>query len=323
MPAFPHDSMTSTRYSPIFLHGGWRCGSTYVWSRFRVSRLTTCFYEPFAERLAGSSKKRIGRDTASGWDSRHPPMSAPYRNEYVPLLRFLRRGVVGYREEFALARYFPHDEIAGERTYLRRLIEHGQQRRTHPVMGFSRSLGRAAALKNEFGGYHIVIRRDPRSQWLSCRSYRKNGSASYFELCHLLILALAPPDSPAGYLARSLRLPQLSSSVGSVRRNIELMQADLSLWGDELSYQAFIGVYLLSYATAAPAADLLLNMEQLSGSAPYRYGVQARILSGTGIAVDFSDCALPCQDVNVTVDFATVEADIARRLSAFGVKLHG
>lgn len=313
--------MTETRYSPVFLHGGWRCGSTYVWNRFRASPLTTCFYEPFAERLASSSKKRIARDTASGWDSHHPPMSAPYRNEYVPLLRHFRRGVIGYREEFALARYFPHDGIAGERTYLRRLLEHGYQRRTHPVFGFSRSLGRAAALKDEFGGYHIVIRRDPRSQWLSCRSYRQNGSASYFELCHLLILALAPADSPAGSLASSLRLPRLSSLAGSLQGKLDLMQAELPRWDDELSYQAFFGVYLLSYAAALPAANLVLDMERLGRSAPYRNDVRARILRGTGIAVDFGDCAVPCQDTNVVIGFAAVEADIEQRLTAFGATL--
>ena len=91
----------------VFLHSGWRCASTYVWSRFRRNPHTTSFYEPFGENLARSSHKRIARQTTQGWDSRHPPLALPYAEEYRPLLRSFLKGVPGYRKEFALERYFP------------------------------------------------------------------------------------------------------------------------------------------------------------------------------------------------------------------------
>ncbi len=308
----------------MFLHGGWRCASTYVWSRFRASPLTTCFYEPFAERLAHSSAKRIGRDTSGGWDSRHPQLSAPYREEYLPLLRRLGRGVRGYHEQLALARYFPRDDLGLERSYLDRLIGHARGRGTHPVLGFSRSLARAAALKQTLGGHHIVIRRDPRQQWLSCRSYRGNGPLSYFELGHLLILALAPPGSTAGALARSLGLPRLSPWTRSLKWQMQSLHTAVYPCGDELSYRAFIGVYLLSYAVAVPAADLVLDMERLWGSAQYRDEARASILGRTGIAVDFGDCTVAHHDqAGIELDFAAAEADIRERLSAFGAKFDG
>lgn len=309
--------------STVFLHGGWRCASTYVWSRFRASPLTTCFYEPFAERLAHSSAKRIGRDTSGGWDSRHPQLSAPYRSEYLPLLRRVGRGVRGYHEQLALARYFPRDDLGRERSYLDRLIEHARARGTHPVLGFSRSLARAAALKQTLGGYHVVIRRAPRQQWLSCRSYRGNG-LPYFELCHLLILALAPPGSPAGALARSLGLPRPSPWARSLKRQMQSLHAAVHPCGDELSYRAFIGVYLLSHALAAPAADLLLDMERLGGSAQYRDEARESILGRTGIAVDFSDCTVAHHDgAGIGLDFAAAEADVRERLIGFGASLDG
>ena len=308
----------------MFLHGGWRCASTYVWSRFRASPLTTCFYEPFAERLAHSSAKRIGRDTSGGWDSRHPQLSAPYREEYLPLLRRLGRGVRGYHEQLALARYFPCDDLGPERSYLDRLIQHARRRGTHPVLGFSRSLARAAALKQALGGYHIVIRRDPRQQWLSCRSYRRREALPYFELCHLLILALAPSGSPAAALARSLGLPRLSPWARSVQRQMESLHAVVQPCDDELSYRAFIGVYLLSYAVAVPAADLVLDMERLGGSAQNRDDARASIRGRTGIAVDFSDCTLTHHDGGgIGLDFAAAEADVRERLIACGAKLGG
>lgn len=309
----------------VFLHGGWRCGSTYVWSRFRAAPLTTCFYEPFSERLAHSSAKRDMSESDRGWDSRHPPLSAPYRSEYVPLLRRVGRGVPGYRKKLALARYFPRDGIECERSYLDRLIEHARERGTCPVLGFSRSLGRAAALKQALGGYHIVIRRDPRQQWLSCRSFRRSGQLSYFELCHMLILALAKPASPAGALARSLGLPRLPPWTISVRRQMATLDAAMQPWTDELSYGAFIGVYLLSYAIAAPAADLVLDAKQLSDAPHYRDDVSTHILTHTGLAVDFSDCAAPPahDSSEAALNFADTEADIRGRLVASGAELDG
>src|SRR5262249_21846978 len=43
----------------VFLHGGWRCGSTYIWSRFRDCAGTLCFYEPFHEILARCTARKV------------------------------------------------------------------------------------------------------------------------------------------------------------------------------------------------------------------------------------------------------------------------
>lgn len=315
--------VTTDPLPTVFLHGGWRCASTYVWTRFRGSPLTTCFYEPFAERLAHSSAKRIGRDTAGGWDSRHPALGAPYRCEYLPLLRQWRRGVCGYHEPLALERYFPCGDLTAERSYLDRLIGHAHALGTRAVLGFSRSLARAGALKRALGGYHIVIRRDPREQWLSCRSYRQHGSLSYFELCHLLILAIAAADSPAAALARRLGLPRLSPRGRSLRRQLGCLAGALHPGSDELSYRAFIGVYLMSHAMAAPAADLVLDMDRLGSPGQYRDEVCARILERSGVAVDFSDCTLPRHDAaRDALDFAAMEADVRECLIASRVDLN-
>lgn len=306
----------------VFLHGGWRCASTYVWSRFRAVARTTCYYEPFAERLAHTSRKGVARDTAGGWDSRHPALAAPYRVEYLPLLRGFLHGVPGYREAFALERYFPRDGARGEVAYLSRLIEHARRNDTAAVLGFSRSLARACALKSALGGYHLVIRRNPRQQWLSCRSYRAQGAAPYFELCHFLILALAPIDSPAGRFARCLGLPRMPHWVSGVKRQLGRLQAQLGAWDDELSYRAFLGVYLLSHATAAAAADLTLDVDRLDRSAQYREQASAAVLRGSGLAVDFSDCRVSQHEIaDLALGFTDIEADVHRRLTGFGADL--
>jgi hypothetical protein len=304
----------------VFLHSGWRCASTYVWNRFRRNLHTTGFYEPFGENMARSSHKRIRRQTAQGWDSRHPPLTLPYAQEYRPLLRPFLKGVPGYRKEFALERYFPTAAgIGPEVRYVSRLIRHARRRGTCPVFGFSRSLARAAALKDALGGYHVLIRRDPLQQWLSCRSYRDKMSISYFELCHLLILALAPPDTPARRFADTLGLPPLPRGLP---QQLRFLDAALQPWRDELSYRAFTAVMLLSHAVAEPVVDLVLDVDRLGRSQQYRETVRARIRADVGLGIDFDDCRVPTRDPGlVSLDFATLERDVRLDLLSYGADI--
>jgi hypothetical protein len=286
-----------------------------VWSRFRRNPFTTSFYEPFGESLARCSPKRIRRQTAQGWNSRHPPLALPYADEYRALLRSFVRGVPGYRSAFALERYFPTAAgIRPEARYLSRLIRHAHCRGKYPVLGFSRSLGRSAALKGALGGYHVLVRRNPRQQWLSCRSYRHEVSLSYFELSHFLILALAPPASPARRFAGMLGLPSLPRGLPE---QYKALHAALYPWSDELSYRAFTAVSLLSLAVAEPVADLVLDVDHLGRSLRYRESVRARILADVGLSIDFDDCRVPSHDpALVPVDFAALERDVRVQLLA-------
>ena len=304
----------------VFLHSGWRCASTYVWSRFRRNPFTTSFYEPFGEALARCSPARIQRQTAQGWNSRHPPLTLPYADEYRPLLRPLIRGVPGYRQDFALERYFPAAEgIGPEVRYVARLIAHARRRGTSPVLGFSRSLGRAAALKHALGGYHVLVSRNARQQWLSCRSYRGKISLSYFELCHFLILALAPAGTPAHRFARELGLPPLPRGLP---KQLKFLYGAIHPWSDELSYRAFIAVSLLSHAVAEPVADLVLDVDRLGRSPRYREAIRTRLLADVGLSITFEDCRVPTHDPSpAAVDFTETERDVRVRLLACGADL--
>jgi hypothetical protein len=167
----------SIRPHSIFLHGGWRCGSTYLWNKFRELSDVTAFYEPFSEKLASYTPADILKDIPSAWDSRHPTLNQPYAAEYLPLIG--ERGVPLFWDSFAVQRYFVGcDESLFERDYLGLLIAHASKRSNHAVLGFSRSLGRLRAIKRQFRGFHVVLMRDPLQQWLSCRSYRIRSGSS-------------------------------------------------------------------------------------------------------------------------------------------------
>lgn len=291
-----------------------------MWSRFRRNPLTTSFYEPFGEALARCSPKRIQRQTVQGWDSRHPPLALPYADEYRPLLRPFIKGVPGYRQEFALERYFATATgIGPEARYISRLIAYARRCGTSPVLGLSRSLGRAAALKDALGGYHVLVRRNARQQWLSCRSYRENVSLSYFELCHFLILALAPEGTPARRFAGTLGLPLLPRGLA---KQFKFLHEAIYPWSDEQSYRAFIAVSMLSHAVAEPVADLVLDVDRLGRSPQYRETLRTRILADVGLSIDFEDCRVPSHDPSLArVDFAATERDVRLRLDSYGADL--
>lgn len=306
----------------MFLHGGWRCGSTYIWNRFRESADTVCFYEPFHETLSRCTAKKIARDTTLTWNSRHPELKSPYRHEYLPLLRMAGlRGVRGYRDTFAVAEYFPQNSANPKQAdYLWRLIEEAHRQGKRAVFGFSRSLARAPAVKRAFGGWHFVIRRNLRQQWLSCRSYRVEEGAAYFELCHFLILALAPIESPAGRYARYLGLP--CPRPGRFREQFRFMQEALGSWSDELSYRAFVGVNQLSHDAAAAVADLTIDIDRMSSDSRYRTDLRAHIFARTGLEIRFEDCRVGGHDTSdIAFDFAAVESDVVSSLKACGANV--
>ena len=116
----------------VFLHGGWRCGSTYLWNKFRGVSGVTAYYEPFSEKLATHTEESIKADHHQRWDSRHPDLSGPYAVEYLPLL--CGTGVRQYQDRFALQRYFVDRERPLEgHAYLRMLVDHANQRDTQAV----------------------------------------------------------------------------------------------------------------------------------------------------------------------------------------------
>lgn len=303
---------TSLPASNIFLHGGWRCGSTYVWSRFRALRETLSFYEPFSEQLASCTAESILKNTDQTWDSRHPALSAPYFSEYLPMVG--SSGVCFYDDRFATQRYFVgvQDKLF-EEDYLGLLLEFASNESKCAVLGFSRSLGRVGAIKQVFDGCHVVLVRDPLQQWLSTRSYREPNQASYFELQPLMILALARPESPAGAIANWLRLPRLSGD--SYRHQYRSLRRHFRVLDDELSYKAFIAVYMLSYMHALLYADLVIDMDLLSRSPSYRQSISTAFQERVDLAPDFSDCSLPLHATDtLSIDIERIHHDVAEQV---------
>jgi hypothetical protein len=166
---------------PIFLHGLWRSGSTYVWSRFRVAQGTLCYYEPLHDGLRRLTQERIWRDTPDAVQTnRHPAMTQPYFAEFAPLVA--GRGVRGYRRRFAYDRFAPpaDREDPALQGYVRGLVDHARGQGRSAVLGFNRTGLRIAWLNQRFDACDIHIDRDPIDVFASYLSQLQSGTFYYF-----------------------------------------------------------------------------------------------------------------------------------------------
>lgn len=165
--------------SSIFLHGLWRCGSTYVWSKFRELDNTYCYYEPLHHGLKKITTERIDRDTPDKIaNNAHPSMAKPYFEEFRPLIK--SRGVPHYKEAFAFDRFALNENENHPKlqSYIDFLLKNTGDK--NPVLGFNRTPLRIGWTKQNFGGTHIYILRNPLDNWYSYWREMQRGNYTYF-----------------------------------------------------------------------------------------------------------------------------------------------
>ena len=191
----------------VFLHGLWRSGSTYLWSRFRAVEGTCCFYEPLHHGLAKLTRQRIARDTPEQIGAnRHPALAQPYFAEFTGLIE--RRGVRHYHRSLAYDRFIlaPGEAHPRLERYVRGLIGHAASRGETAVLGFNRTGLRLAWLKHRFDAFNIHIDREPAAIWASYVVEAAKGNPAFFSMWlavieknagHPLIAPLAERAEPS------------------------------------------------------------------------------------------------------------------------------
>lgn len=278
----------------VFVHSGWRCSSTYVWHRFRALAGVRAYYEPWHEQLARLTARTIDVETPDNSGLRHPGGTEPYLKEFEVVLD-PAGGVRRFEPGFALDRFWIEPEASdlAQQAYVEGLVAAARAQGETPVLACCRTLGRAGWLKRRFGGFHVVLIRDPVQQWLSFYSLRKRPRPTYFELCHYVLLSemagcgdvsrtLLGRDFDAGGQGGGT----LDARVAAVRRRLKRAPASVS-------FQAFLAVWLRSYLKALPEADLVVDVDRLARDQAYAREIEAAIEAGSGLKPDFSDCRAP------------------------------
>ncbi|NQE62487.1 hypothetical protein [Caulobacter sp. RHG1] len=283
--------MPTTDIHPVFVHSGWRCSSTYVWHRFRALPGVRAYYEPWHEQLARVTAETINAETPDNSGLRHPGGTEPYLKEFEAVLD-PAGGVRNFQAGFALDRFWIEPEASdlGQQAYVETLVEAARSRGEIPVLACCRTLGRVGWLKRRFGGFHIMLVRDPVQQWLSFYSLRKRPRPTYFEQCHYVLLSeMAGCED----ISRTLLLGHDFDGSGSLEQRLAAVRDKLKRAPASVSFQAFLAVWLRSYLKALPQADLVVDVDRLARDQAYARQIEAAIEVGCGLRPDFSDCRAP------------------------------
>ena len=275
---------------PIFLHGLWRSGSTYVWSRFRAADGTLCYYEPLHDGLRRLTNERIRRDTPENIRGNgHPDLAEPYFAEFAPLVG--GRGVRGYQRRFAYSRFAPprDEQDRALEAYVRGLVDHARGRDRSAVLGFNRTGLRVAWLRDRFDACNIHIDRDPIDVFSSYLSQLQGGNHYYF-VKWMQIIAGNPGYPPFAAARSEFRRAGLAQSLllGPKKYYRGVVEAS--------SLESLYTITFLAWAVCALHAlehsDLVIDIA-LAEQAGYGERIAEAVGRETGLVVSFADMHAP------------------------------
>ncbi len=240
--------------APVFIHSSWRTGSTWLWEKLRQAPTTIAYCEIFHERLAHCDIAEMRDNDFARWNSKHPE-GAPYFLEFGPLIG-ANGAVRGYAPSMAVDDFMPEGGVAGpltsaEQAYLEGLIGAALARRRVPVLTDTRTLGRFSAIAKACPGRQVLLVRNIFHQWASYSEQWAQGNDYFFHMQWRTIEA-ARRDPFVALLAewfdRGEKTPQSAAA-----------------------FQLFLLFHLYLYASAYDSADLIVDLNAISGG-PRRAG---------------------------------------------------
>lgn len=286
--------------NPVFVHGMWRTGSTYFWSKFRDRPGVCAYYEPLNEQLLTLTEEDRDRDKSEVMRAlRHTGVEKGYFNEYA-----LQSGggVAGLLPEFCYLRYVleEDDEDAELESYFRGLISAAASRGQSALLQCNRTVLKIGWIKRRLGGLHILLVRSPRDIWRSfCTQpiYFRAGVCQIVALNsgHPLLKPLAerwhvPPPSPDSPFFDFKRYGKFAQSLGG-----------------EL-YGLFYAFYVVTILCGARYADLIVDLGAVSEHAEVRAEAESR-LAALGLSIALYDCSVPRHE-SADPDLIGVEEDV-------------
>jgi hypothetical protein len=272
---------------PVFLHGMWRSGTTYIWSRFRKADDVCAYYEPFHHGLDKLNRRRIARDTpekAAAFG--HPAVEKPYFSEYSDLLSF-PRGVRRFHRSFAHDRFvLGGDDVHRPlERYVSLLLTHASRDKRRPILACNRTVLRVGWLKRRFASFDIHIDRDPHGVWRSYMQQMLQGNYSFFTYWMMVFERNA--EHPLIWpLAR--HLPLRGGRRQLVRNPKDFYRETLDRMTPEMSYAIVVYVWALASLHALSHCDLVLDMNQLHHR-PYALDRSTAIQAGCQLEVSFDE----------------------------------
>jgi len=267
---------------PVFIHGGFRTSSTWLWSKFRQNPQFWCYYEIFNGAIQSVDTLNFEKFSSSAWNSRHPK-SQPYYIEYLPLLDDTPRLTFSPLEKQHGEYFIPPGGISAQldrrsKAYVARLIHAAQsQYQKQPVLSCTGMLGKVAGLKRGFGGIHLLLIRNLFSQWNSYSGQQREGVSFFFDYL-FGALKFARDDAFLLYLKEFSKVDEFESSGEWASRN---------RYDDVFCVFVAFHVYLLVHASRH--CDVVIDSNKLAVEHNgYRQNMESTLAQLIGHHVDLS-----------------------------------
>lgn len=333
--AAPASGSKGTTAPLVFIHAAPRTSSTWFWTKFRALPSVIGYYEPFNASLNWLTEDRVQIIVGDSWNSRHPPTD-PYYREYIPLLQ-KPQGVQLFDPAMTLQWFIPHGGLRGElrpeeRNYLSLMIRHARDTGKVPVLGDCWSLGRAWAIKQALGGFHILQYRNLWRQWLSYLSYKREGN-SFFFVTVMDIICLND-DPYFAYLVEhglkhaaepGIRESPTATPALRWRRmypfEYDMRGRQLELLPEHHAFALFMGLHVYLYLHAQLTADLAVDVTRLSRDDGYRSGIEQSIREHAGLAISLSGGSDVGGPAGIDVDVAAIDWEEIREHARVAVRM--
>lgn len=289
--------MTTERSQrPIFVHASPRCGSTYFFNALRRVDGLLCFNEAIIDIFSAHTKREVanytGRQTwnvnhaffsqqgdfdefVEAWDKVMPLLpSFPSFRDYVPA-----NGAIA-------------DDL---RAYIAALIEHARLKGKRAALCEIHSRGRAGALRDAFGGFHVAQIRDPLSQFGSYYRPLEEGGAWNYLIFPLKELGISGDRALYQIVPERWRVPILPwpaddrAQRWSTAVQYNVMVASPRPDAIERAFRWHLFSWLLGNLAAIAYSDYVLDLDEAYDDAAARQSVVDAFSAETGHALDLSD----------------------------------
>jgi hypothetical protein len=333
---------SSAGQEPIFVHASARSGSTYFFNVLRRNSSLFCFNEAIMEQKKHVRRRNRNRDIAKPqagkFDHNHHFLERDDFDEFIDAWDAAMHLCPDFPQ---FQDFLPSGTLSADLTnYLAALMNHARSRGKRPVLCEINSRGRAGALRNTFGGFHIAQYRCPLSQFGSFVRALVEGGSWTFLAFPAMELGTSCTHPLYCVVPDAWRPPALPWRTGSRAQfwasNIQYFAA-VALPQPEIIENVFrwhLFSWVLNNLAALSYSDLALDIDKLHDDADYRACFVRDLAPQLGAPLDLNgikkfdryyefeafDVAAVCNQVMMTTRSALADGRLEAALRSLGAQ---
>ncbi len=264
---------------PIFIHSLFRSGSTWIFDILRRSGYW-CYQEPYHEALIslnGNFELSLSWDQKTMEELRHPQLDKPYFFEFSKIQKELTGS---FEKCISYDSFFDPSFCPQFDEYTKKLIDNALGR---PVLQCCRSFGRVSYLRENYGGLHIYLWRNPHDQFLSSQVN------DYFDTANLAIINAYNPPKIIQILRNEIGIVDNTHLSNTFEELEVLKRIPLTI---KSRYLLFYTLWLYSLINNIESCDIDINIDSLTSDSVYKKQ-KSQAIEEHGVSADFAGCCSP------------------------------